>query len=245
MYIILSLLCVIYYVYIRTVYGGLAFSEFFIGIAILLAIYQFTKNKIKENEKLYKRFKMVVSIIMVIFISVEGMIILFPKHNNKDKCDYMIILGAAVKHNTPSLTLQGRLEIAIEYLNRTDDDLFIVVSGGKGQDENISEALAMKNYLVQRGVDQNKIIMEDKSTSTYENFKYSRSKIEEHSSKDIEKLKVKVVTTDFHALRSNILAKRNGYEDVTFYTSNSLIQFKPTYYTREFFAFTKSLLVDK
>lgn len=245
MYLLLSGICVLYYIYLKVVYGGLAFSGSFLVIAAVLAVFQFTKNNIKENKNIYKALKIVMIIVGIIFIIIESLIVLYPKHNYKEQSEYMIILGASVKQNTPSLTLRGRLDTAIEYIDRTNDDLYIVVSGGKGSGENISEALAMKNYLIENGVSEDKIIMEDKSTNTYENFKYSREKIEEHSGKSIEDLNIKVVTTDFHAYRSSILAKRNGFEEVTFYTSNSLTQFKPVYYLRECFALTKSIILDR
>ena len=84
-------------------------------------------------------------------------------------------LEQAVKATTPSLTLKSRLDTAIEYLNITKDDTYIVVSGGQGNGENISEAKAMQRYLIQKGIEEEKIILEDKSTSTNENFKYSRA----------------------------------------------------------------------
>lgn len=245
MYLLISALCVLYYIYLKVVYGGLAFSGSFLVIALVLAVYQFTKNKIKENKKVYKVLKTVMLVGIIIFIIMESLIVLYPKHDYKEQSDYMIILGTAVKHNTPSLTLRGRLDTAIEYINRTNDDLYIVVSGGKGSGENISEALAMKTYLIENRVSEDKIIMEDKSTNTYENFMYSREKIEDHSGKSIKDLNIKVVTTDFHAYRSSILAKRNGFGKVTFYTSNSLLQFKPVYYLRECFALSKSILLDR
>ncbi len=88
----------------------------------------------------------------------------------------------------------------------------MVVSGGKGSGEKITEAKAMKDYLIKNGIDKNRIIEEDKSTNTYENFKYSKLKIEERSQRKLSDLKVKIVTTDFHVLRSKILAYRNGYK---------------------------------
>lgn len=146
----------------------------------------------------------------------------------------MIVLGASVKNTTPSLTLRGRLDKAIKYLYESKDDCYIVVSGGKGSDEKLSEAKAMGNYLVEHGVNKNKIILEDKSTNTYENFKYSKEKIEKNSNKDIKNLNIKVVTTDFHSFRSFILAKVNGYGNVNFCTSKSISKFVPVYYAREF-----------
>ncbi|MGL5379972.1 MAG: YdcF family protein [Clostridium sp.] len=181
---------------------------------------------------------------ILIFLVLEVFIIFYPNYNVSSNCDYMIILGASVKGSTPSITLKGRLDAALDYLEDTNDDLYIVVSGGQGNGENISEASAMRNYLIQNGVREDKIIIEDKSTSTFENFSYSKEKIENHSSIQIEYLNIKVITTDFHTFRSSIIAKRNNYKNVTFYSSKSLPQFMPTYYTREFFALVKTLVFD-
>ena len=102
----------------------------------------------------------------------------------------------------------------------------------------------MENYIVKHKIPKNKIIMEDKSTNTYENFKYSKEKIESHSKNDIKNLNIKVVTTDFHSFRSFMLAKKNRYGNVNFYSNKSLNQFIPIYYAREFFATIKTIIFD-
>ncbi|WP_227867301.1 YdcF family protein [Clostridioides sp. ES-S-0077-01] len=185
-----------------------------------------------------------ISIFLIIFIITESLIIFYPKNSIESKSNYLLILGASVKRNTPGTTLKGRLNTALKYLE-INNDCYVVVSGGKGNGENISEAKAMKNYLVKNGIDKNRIIEEDKSTNTYENFKYSKLKIEEHSGKAIKDIKVKIITTDFHVLRSKILANRNGYKNISFYASKSKISFVPTYYTREFFAIWKTIVFDR
>jgi uncharacterized SAM-binding protein YcdF (DUF218 family) len=233
---------IVYYIYIKLVFGRLAFIDFFLYLGIILIVYNSIREKLKKNQLMYTMIKVFSIIVLMIFIIVESLMIGYPKNNIKDYSDYLIILGAAVKKDSPSLTLKARLDAAIEYLNKTTDDCYIVVSGGRGNDEHISEALAMKNYLVDSGISEEKIIMEDNSRNTYENFKYSKEKIEKHSKKDIKSLNIKTVTTDFHTLRSSILSKRNGYKNVTFYTSKSKASFIPVYYTREFFALSKAIL---
>ena len=172
------------------------------------------------NKKLKKIIKITFIIFISIFIILESILIFFPKQNLEEDCDYLIILGASVKNTVPSLTLKGRLDKAIEYLKKSKDDCYIVVSGGKGNDEGISEAKAM------------------------ENFKYSKEKIESHSKNDIKNLNIKVVTTDFHSFRSFMLAKKNRYGNVNFYSNKSLNQFIPIYYAREFFATIKTIIFD-
>lgn len=242
-YFIIGLISIIYYSYINIAFGGLAFDEFFLCLGICFILYGVIKNKIKKNYLENIIIKLTIITIVAIFIIGEALMILYPKSDITNQCDYLIILGAAVKKNGPSLTLRARLNSAIEYLDKTKDDCFIVVSGGKGSDEKTSEAQAMKEYLVDKNINPSKIILEDKSTNTFENFKYSREKIEKHSSSSIKNLKIKVVTTDFHSLRSSVLAKRNEYTNVTFYSSKSKLAFIPVYYTREFFALLKTILI--
>ena len=153
--------------------------------------------------------KICAAVAIIIFVAVEGMIIAFPKKSTEN-CDYIIVLGARVMGNEPGLTLKGRLDRALEYVKSNDNDCKIVVSGGKGDGENISEAEAMKRYLVERGIKPEMIIKEDKSVNTMQNFEFSRDKIEKDSKENVADVDVKVVTTDFHAFRSEKYAKMDG-----------------------------------
>lgn len=86
-------------------------------------------------------------------------------------------------------------------------DTLCIVSGGKGDDEKISEALAMKNYLLEKGMDSDRIIMEDKSTSTYENIQNSLKILDELGmSHDMT-----IVTDGFHQYRASLIAKAQGW----------------------------------
>ncbi|MCC0658973.1 YdcF family protein [Clostridioides sp. ZZV14-6154] len=242
--LILGLIFIIYYFYLKIVFGGISFSGFFLVIGTLLIVYQILKKKIKEKKVFYKVLKILIIVFLIVFIITESLIIFYPKNSFETKSDYLLILGASVKKTTPSTTLKGRLNTALKYL-KVNNECYVVVSGGKGNGENITEAKAMKDYLVKNGIDNNRIIEEDKSTNTYENFKYSKLKIEEHSRKRIKDIKVKIVTTDFHVLRSKILASRNEYKNIAFYASKSKLSFVPTYYTREFFAIWKTIVFDR
>lgn len=187
--------------------------------------------------------KICAALTIIIFIAVEGMIISFPKKSLND-CDYVVVLGARVIGNELGLTLKGRLDRALEYVKNNNDDYKIVVSGGKGEGENISEAEAMKRYLVERGIKPEMIIKEDKSVNTMQNFEFSRDKIENDSKKNVTDINVKVVTTDFHAFRSDKYAKRAGYERISFYTEKTKWYLVPVLYAREFFAIIKMVLIS-
>lgn len=102
----------------------------------------------------------------------------------------------------------------------------------------------MSKYLQENGVSKDRIIVEDESKNTFENFKYSKVKIEEHSKKPLEHIDVKIVTTDSHSFRSSIIAKKNGYENITSFSSSTVWYLIPITYTREAFAIVKTVLFD-
>lgn len=244
---ILGFLCLIYFAFVNIVFGYTTFSEFYLVIGSLLIIYYIIKSKMKGYllfNKALGIIKILFFIGMAIFILVEGAIIMYPKKNINNS-DYIVVLGAGLRGENLTTTLRDRLDATIDYVNKTDFDGKIIVSGGQGPGESITEAEDMKRYLVNNNIKDSDIIMEDKARNTFENFKYSKEKIEELSGKNISESSIKVITTDFHVLRSSILAKRNGYKDVTFYSSNTKWYLVPTLYAREFFAFFKSLIFDR
>ncbi len=225
----------------------IAFSYPIIILGIIMIGYHFIKAKIKGNSVLLKIFKwiqIIICILLICLLGIETAIISYPKNSEK-KTDYILVLGAGLSNGkTPSLILQGRLEAAIKCLKQ-DEDAYIVLSGGKGNDEYLPEAHAMSIYLQDRGIDKNKILIEDKSQNTNENFKFSKEKIEGFSGRPLNEISIKIITTDFHALRSTILAKRNGYVKFDNYSSTTVWYLIPITYTREAFAVVKSIIFDR
>lgn len=122
--------------------------------------------------------------------------------------DAVIVLGAGLRGEKPSKVLRNRLDEAVQYHEKNPDAL-IVVSGGQGPQEEIPEAEAMARYLMEAGVAEEKIVKEDRSTSTYENFKFSKALLDETLGEDHE---VAFVTNDFHILRAGSIAEQVGYE---------------------------------
>lgn len=120
-----------------------------------------------------------------------------------DQADYLIILGARVKGEKPSLSLQYRIDAAAEYLLKNEQTIAIA-SGGQGPDEGISEALAIQRGLVLLGFSEERIYLEDRSTSTYENLQYSKEFIDDSNSKGI------VVSNSFHLYRAVLMAEEQG-----------------------------------
>jgi len=246
--IILGILLILHIIAANLMSGArIAFSLPIVILGIILILYHFVKNKIKESKFLSKGFKVIkmfLCIGFIFFLGIESAIISYPKHNEK-KDDYILVLGAGLSNRkTPSLILQGRLDAAIKCIEKNNTG-YIVLSGGQGVDEDLPESHVMSMYLQDRGVDKERILIEDESRNTNQNFKYSKEKIEEHSHKSLDEINVKIVTTDFHAFRSSILAKRNGYVNFDNYSSSTVWYLIPVTYTREAFAIVKSVLFDK
>ncbi|MED4889480.1 YdcF family protein [Lysinibacillus fusiformis] len=120
--------------------------------------------------------------------------------------NYMIILGAKVKPGgVPSLSLKSRLEVAVPYLVKYPQ-VKVIVSGGQGPDEDLTEASVMREYLEQNGIDATRIIEEDQSTSTYENLVFSKELLPK------ETKKITIVSNDFHLKRAKYLAESLDFE---------------------------------
>ena len=132
--------------------------------------------------------------------------------------DAIVVLGAGIHGERVSLTLRSRLNAAIAYHKKNPDSL-VVVSGGQGPQEDITEALAMERYLVERGIPKEMIIKEERSTSTAENFAFSKALLDERLG---EEYSVVYVTNDFHIFRAGMIARNAGLDHVAHVHSNTV-----------------------
>lgn len=144
---------------------------------------------------------------VTLFLVVEGLVLSQFNASPGPGADVCIILGAQMKESGPSDVLQRRLDKALEYLLENPDTL-VVVSGGQGSNEPVSEAQGMRDYLAARGIAGERILMEDASTSTWENLDYSARLIDK-SEDDVV-----IVTNNFHVFRAVSIAKKQGYHTV-------------------------------
>lgn len=149
-----------------------------------------------------------------------------------------IVLGAQVKPWGPSAVLYGRISGAERYLKETPDSC-AVLSGGQGEDEPMSEAQCMYNYLSEDGIDETRLYKEDKSTNTTENIKFSMEIIEENNlNTDIA-----IATDSYHQLRAQIIARQQGIKgDVGAVNSDTSFIYIPTFAVREWFALPYQVL---
>ncbi len=125
--------------------------------------------------------------------------------------DAMIILGCRVRGSTPSKSLARRLDRAIAY-HHDNPTAMLVVSGGKGDDEDCSEADAMRTYLLAHGVSADRILTEDRSASTEDNFRFSKAVLDAHFDRPYT---VAFLSNDYHILRASRLAHDEGFDTIT------------------------------
>jgi uncharacterized SAM-binding protein YcdF (DUF218 family) len=155
-----------------------------------------------------KLLKYLIILILGYFIVCNIIIFIYAQQKPANNADTMVILGAQVM-GTParaSSTLRYRLDSAIEYL-QNNPKTKVVVCGGQGKDETATEASVMLNYLVDKGIDRTRIYIEDQSIRTAQQFIYANNVLPLG--------KTVIVTSDFHILRSLMLAKRSGIKDVS------------------------------
>lgn len=150
-------------------------------------------------------FRVCIVLVMIgvlLFLTLLG-IILYGSHDEVDgDPDIMIVLGCQVKPWGPSILLRDRLDKALEYLNE-HPDVTVVVSGGQGPDEHISEAQAMYEYLVENGVNAERVLQEDRSTNTRQNLDYSLALLKENGFDTDDN--IIVVSNGFHLARVRMI----------------------------------------
>ena len=162
--------------------------------------------------------------------------IMAAKHNPTYDKDFVIILGSKIRKDG-SLTplLKGRADRAITFArnqkNETNKDLIYIPSGGQGKDEVISEAEAIKNYLIENGISSGNIVVESNSKSTYESMKFSKEKINSIKKEG----KIAYSTTNYHVFRSGVIANNEGI-DCEGMGSNTKWYFYANALIREFIA---------
>lgn len=151
--------------------------------------------------------------------------------------DVIIILGCRVKGEKPSLSLEKRVDTAFRFLMLNPHSIAIL-SGGQGKDEAISEAECMRRLLTERGINSNRLIMEDKSTSTDENIRFSLKCIEEMGlSKNIA-----VATSEYHQKRAKLICERYGLT-ASAQSSKTMKILLPTFLLREVAGLVKENIV--
>lgn len=175
-------------------------------------------------------------LMLAVFLFTEGCIISGFSKNTDKELDYIVVLGAQLKTTGPSRVLQYRLDTAYEYLT-AHPDTKAIVSGGQGSNEPASEAQGMYDYLVKRGIEPGRIVLEDKSVNTEQNIRFSKDFLQADTDK------VGIVSNNFHVFRAVKLAKAAGYRNVVGIAAPATAFYLPNNMLREFFGVVKDFLM--
>ncbi|SHK31078.1 DUF218 domain-containing protein [Hathewaya proteolytica DSM 3090] len=212
---------------------------FFLGLGIIRS--KRTDIHMARYVILRKVFYTFLWVGIICFVALEAIIIVNGTEERIGSPNIVMVLGAGLRGETPTATLAYRLDTAAEYLKK-NNSAKVIVSGGQGKDEMITEASAMEKYLINCGIESERIIKEEQSINTKENFQYTRKKLDEEGYDKNEK--VLIVTNSFHMARAKLLAERNGFEAYG-ESAPSYPYLIPNSYAREAFALIKTYLFDK
>ena len=174
------------------------------------------------------------------FLILLGLVLSGARTDEDRQVDAVIVLGAGLINDKPSLILAARLDATLAYL-QTQEDIPVIVTGGLGQGRSITEGEAMARYLIARGLDETRIWKEEAATNTHENIKFTIETIVENGM-DAENIKVAIISNDFHLYRARLIAKKAGLNAVGVAAETPGFHRKVIYYFREPFALANELL---
>lgn len=156
-------------------------------------------------------FSVALMIGLTLFCVTEYFIIRASSGNPEDHAAYMVVLGAKVRPDGPSVSLQDRIDAAYAYMI-ANPDVIAIVSGGQGTDETVTEAQCMFDELTGMGIPASRVWMEPKATSTDENLRFSLDLIEEKTGQRPDKLAV--LSSEYHLFRASLMAQKLGIDFV-------------------------------
>ena len=236
---VLGLCCILYCIGVAIVGFGTYFFLVWGLLGVLSLLVGTFLSKREWVNRLPRWLRIAVSALffagVILFCTVEGLILSEYGAKPQPGADYVIVLGAQWKRGGPSEALRRRLDKAIEYLNANPDTI-VIVSGGQGRNEPISEAAGMKQYLVNAGISEEKILVEDASRNTVENLVFSSRLL------DVENDRVVIVSNNFHIFRALRIAKKQGYAKAEGMAASAVAGLVPNNLLREFLGVVKDFL---
>lgn len=169
---------------------------------------------------------------MFLYTSVLAYAILYHYTPIRYEPNYIIALGSGLIGDRVPPLLASRLDEAVKQYKKYGERPFIIVSGGQGNDERISEAFAMKQYLIHvHQIPRDKVLEEDQSSNTEQNMSFSKKIMDHHAQG--EKYRSIFVTNNFHVFRASIYAKKAEL-DAEGIGSKTAFYYVPNAFTREF-----------
>ena len=181
-----------------------------IGILLFYNLCYLTMPKYPKTTRVVKSLFTFVLCIGILIVGITEILIIRTSFGDKDEdFDYMLVLGAKVRQDGPSVSLMDRIKATAAYMEE-HPDVIAIVSGGQGPDEPMTEAQCMYEQLVKLGVDPDRIWLEEKATSTWENLHFTMNLIEEKTGQRPEK--IGLLSSEYHLFRAKMFARACGVE---------------------------------
>lgn len=236
--IVLGIICILYFVG-YCIWAGLqnSFTIVWAVLGILLILFgaahkYFLAGAPPWLRRIEQAFLGIVLICAVAFSILLGFLVSEGRKAPADHADYIVVLGAHVYGERMSANLQYRVETACKYLKKNPRTK-VVLSGGQGVGEDISEAEAMRRYLEKQGIAAGRMLLDETSVNTEENIRNSAELIG-----DMDK-PVVIVSNDFHLFRAKRIAQKQGFRHVEGLGSRTHLYTVPNSYAREIAAVIK------
>ena len=183
-----------------------------IGILLFYTFMPLIGLKFPQFAKLVTRVFTAALILGLLVVGITEAIIIQASFGSPgEQVDYVVVLGAKVNANGPSVSLWDRICGAYEYA-QANPDAILILSGGQGTDEPITEAECMFRELFWLGLDADRLWIEDQATSTWENLNFTLDLIEETTGQRPEK--IGVLSSEYHLFRASLFARACGVEFV-------------------------------
>ena len=212
-----------------------------IGSAILCVLFYYLLKCPTPLNKALTKVLCVLLIVGIVAAGITGSFILNAAHPTQlDPCRYIIVLGAGVNGTVPSLTLSERITAAYNYLIANPESIAIL-SGGQGSGEDITEAFCMYQELTGKGISPNRLLLEEKSTSTIENLQFSLELAEKELG--FRPNKVGIVSSEYHLYRAKLFANSLDLEATGIPAKTTWLPLRINYYLREIVAVWKYLIL--
>ncbi len=242
-WLILAILCLLYSAVVYMVGSGtFSFAIWLCGAGFFAVCFFLAGNGrwARVSPVIRRITYAVLAALLVVFISCEAAILSHFFDKGKENLDYIIVLGAQMREDGPSVIYRYRLLKACEYL-KDNPDTKCIVTGGMGINENVTEGEGGAEYLVSLGIPSDRIIIEKESEDTSANIRNALDLITE----DESDLEIGIITNGFHVFRGVSIARKNTDAEIYGIAAYQQPQYIPNNLVRECFGILRDLIYRK
>ena len=222
------------FILIKYAYGHGFLGFMAVCLAIIIAVYfliDLFKTEYRMTAKVLRTiFTAFLGLGLAVCLITEAVIIHASQGEPDRKCQYIVVLGAKVNGTEPSISLSDRITAAYDYLTE-NPEVIAILSGGQGIDEGISEAECMFRKLTAMGIDEDRLWLEDKSTSTWENLQNSLDLIVYETGTRPDT--IGLLSSEYHLFRASLFARDCGVEAIGIPAKTSWFSLCLNNFTRE------------